>query len=536
MKRIIVFLLIAVSVVKLNAQQRPNVIVILADDMGFSDLGCYGGEIPTPNLDALAKNGLRLTQFYQGARCCPTRASLLTGLYAHEAGIGFMTEALHNNPSYQGFINRNSVTLGETMQQAGYFTIMAGKWHVGHKEDQRPSARGFMRSLNAAAGGFYFSEDEKSKLFLNGKPVTAQDGLPQQWYSTDLWTNHSLKFIDEAKQQNKPFFLYLAENAPHFPLQAPENEIAKFKGTYMKGWEQLRNERYQRQLKMGLINKKYKLPPINPLIPKWDTLSQTEKNRYDHMMAIYAATVHHLDSSIGVLIKGLKEKGLYENTIIMFLSDNGGNAEPGIDGIYRGTNPGLVNSVVHIGQGWAEVNNTPFWLYKHHTSEGGIATPFIFSWPAGIQQKLKGTYNATVGHITDIMNTCLDAADANYPTVYNGNNILPTSGNSLLPLLSGNVITRTNPIFWEHEGNRAMRMGNYKITSQVNEPWRLYDMEKDRTELNDLAAVNPKILQQMIEQYETWYKRVNAQPYFKEPKRWQYSLPDAVQKTKTNQQ
>lgn len=537
MKQIVIACFLLCITAISNAQQKqPNVIVILADDMGFSDIGCYGGEIPTPNLDALAKNGIRLTQFYQGARCCPTRASLLTGLYAHEAGVGFMTEALHQNASYQGFINRNSVTLGEAMQQAGYFTIMAGKWHVGHKEDQRPSARGFMRSLNAAAGGFYFSEDERAKLFLNGKPVTAQDGLPAQWYSTDLWTNYSLQFIDEAKQQSKPFFLYLAHNAPHFPLQAPENEIAKFRGTYMKGWEQLRKERYQRQLKMGLIDKKYKLPPVNPLIPKWDTLSQTEKNRYDHMMAIYAAVVHHLDSSIGVLISGLKAKGLYENTIIMFLSDNGGNAEPGIDGIYRGTNPGLVNSVVHIGQGWAEVNNTPFWLYKHHTSEGGIATPFIFSWPAGIQQKLNGTYNATVGHITDIMSTCLDAADSNYPTVYNGNNILPTSGISLLPLFTGHTITRTQPVFWEHEGNRAMRMGNYKITSQVKEPWRLYDLEKDRTELNDLAAVNPKLLQQMIEQYEAWYKRVNAQPYFKEPKRWQYSLPDAVQKQKTNQQ
>lgn len=250
------------------------------------------------------------------------------------------------------------------------------------------------------------------------------------------------------------------------------------------------------------------------------------------MMAVYAAVVHHLDSSIGVLISGLKAKGLYENTIIMFLSDNGGNAEPGIDGIYRGANPGLVNSVVHIGQGWAEVNNTPFWLYKHHTSEGGIATPFIFSWPAGIQPKLKGTYNTTVGHITDIMKTCLDAADSNYPTVYNGNNILPTSGISLLPLFAGNTITRTNPVFWEHEGNRAMRMGNYKITSQVNEPWRLYDLEQDRTELNDLSAVNPALLQRMIAQYEEWYKRVNAQPYFKEPKPWQYSLPDAVQQQK----
>lgn len=521
------FLLLVASILMAQKAARPNILVILADDMGFSDLGCYGSEIPTPNLDALAKNGMRLSQFYNGARCCPTRASLLTGLYAHEAGVGFMTEALHNNPSYQGYINRNSVTIAEALQQLGYFTIMTGKWHVGHKEGMRPADRGFTRSLNAAAGGFYFSDDEKAKLFLNGKPVKPEDGLPASWYSTDLWTDYSLKAIDEAKKEAKPFFLYLAHNAPHFPLQAPEAEIAKFRGQYMQGWEALRNQRYQRQLNMGLIDRSYKLPPVNPLIPKWDTLPEAKKKQYDDMMAVYAAVIHHLDSSVGVLVKGLKERGVYDNTLIVFLSDNGGNAEPGIDGIYRGEQPGAVNSTVHIGQCWAEATCTPFWLYKHHTTEGGIASPFIMSWPAGLAASQKGKINNSLGHITDIMSTCLSAAGANYPVTYNGNNIQSTAGISLLPSLKGQALQRTQPVYWEHEGNRAMRMGNYKIVSQVNEPWQLYDMERDRTELHDLSATEPKRLKEMVAQYEAWYKRVGAQPYFKEPKRWQYSITEA---------
>ena len=332
-----------------QTKHTPNVIVVLVDDMGFSDLGCFGGEIPTPNIDLLAKNGIRLNNFYNTARCCPTRASLLTGLYPHQAGIGHMTAKIDDNPAYQGYLNNTSVTIGEAMKEAGYFTIMTGKWHVGQKGGM-PWSRGFERSLIAPAGGFYY-KDKKTKLFLNGKDVTNSNELPKDWYSTDLWTSYGLKFIDEAKASKKPFIWYLAHNAPHFPLQAPEDEIAKFRGKYMKGWEVLRQERYNRQVKMGLIDKSYKLPASNPIIPKWDLLTEVEKKKQDDLMAVYAAVVSRIDKSIGDLIAGLKEKGEYENTIIMFMSDNGGNAEGGIKGRYIGENPGAVNSRLSVSQG-----------------------------------------------------------------------------------------------------------------------------------------------------------------------------------------
>lgn len=510
--------------------KKPNIIVIMADDMGFSDLGCFGGEIPTPNLDNLAKGGLRLNQFYNGARCCPTRAALMTGLYAHQAGVGYMTGNRNGNPAYQGYMNNNCVTFGEAMKGNGYFTAMIGKWHVGHKEGQRPSDRGFERSLNAAAGGFYFSSDEKADLFLNGKPVTAADGLPATWYSSDLWTQYSLKFIDEAKAANKPFMLYLAEKAPHFPLQAPEEDIQKFRGKYKKGWTVLRKERYERQVKMGLIDAKYPLTPTNPKIPKWESLSEKEQVKYDDMMAIYAATVSRMDKAIGDLIEGLKKRGVYENTMIVFLSDNGGNAEPGIDGSYKGKNPGSVNSSVHIGQCWAEVNNTPFWLYKHHTSEGGIASPFILSYPNGLDKKLQGTISNQVGHITDIMPTCIELAKGTYPTVFEGNNILPMEGISLVNLLNGKNLTREKPICWEHEGNRAIRSGKWKMVSNVTEPWQLYDMEADRTELHDLSATQPGMVEKLTAEYEKWSKRVGADANFKKVPKWHFNILEAVKK------
>jgi arylsulfatase A-like enzyme len=529
MKKPLVILFLMISITALSQQkERPNIIIILADDMGFSDLGCFGSEIPTPNLDKLAQNGIRINQFYNTARCCPTRASLLTGLYAHQAGVGHMTEAIDNNPAYEGYLNKNCVTIGEAMHDAGYFTIMTGKWHVGHKPGQRPADRGFDRSLNSPAGGFYFNDSTKNKLFLNGQEITDKNIFGDNWYTTDLWTTYSLRFIDEAKKNDKPFMLYLAENAPHFPLQAPEADIQKFRGRYMKDWELLRKERYERQIKMGLIDKSYSLTPNNPLIPVWDSLTTEKKKQYNDMMAIYAAVVTHLDKAVGDLVDGLKKRNLFDNTVIIFISDNGGNAEPGVAGMYKGEHPGGPNSAVHIGQCWAQLNNTPFWLYKHHTSEGGIASPFILSWPAGIPSSLNGKILNRIGHVIDIMPTCLELGKGKYPSTYQSNSIQPEEGISLVPIITEKNILRTKPIFWEHEGNRAMRKGKYKIVSNVNEPWQLYDMEKDRTELHDLSALQPQLLKSMVDEYEIWYKKVNAQPYFKEPKRWQYSILDAL--------
>lgn len=505
-----------------KAQKLPNIVVILVDDMGFSDIGCYGGEIPTPNIDRLAQNGVRLTNFYNGARSCPTRASLLTGLYPHQAGMGFMAGDNYKDiPAYQGYLNNTSVTLGETMQNNGYFTIMTGKWHVGQKEDGgvTPWGRGFDRSFNTIAGNFYY-RDSRAQLYLNGRKVRNAE-LPNNWYTTDLWTSYGLAFIDEAKKEGKPFLLYLAHNAPHYPLQAPEEEIAKFRGKFMKGWEVLRQERYDRQVKMGIIDELHSLPVINPLIPKWDTLSKKEKIKQDDLMAVYAAVISCMDKSVGDLIAGLKDRGEYENTIIMFLSDNGGNAEGGIWGRYIGETPGAISSHLSVSQGWAELNNTPFWLYKHHTSEGGIATPFIMAWPQGIDNNLKGKIIPSRGHVIDVMPTCIDIAKGKYPTRYKGNKILPMEGISLFPLLSGKSIERIKPLYWEHEGNRAMINSKWKIVSNVREPWQLYNLETDRTETKDLAKDNPWILSGMISNYEDWTEKVGVIPYTRPPQKWQ---------------
>lgn len=508
----------------LSAQQKPNIIVILADDMGYSDLGCYGSEIPTPNLDKLAQNGIRFTQFYNTARCCPSRATLLTGLYSHQAGVGHMTaDKGPEHEAYRGQLNNRSVTIAEALKGTNYFTAMSGKWHVGFEHGVTPANRGFDRSLAAPSGGFYHA-DKRSRLFLNGRELDVNNApeLPKNWYSTDLWTDYGLKFIDEALSEKKPFMLYLAHNAPHFPLQAPEEEIAKFRGKYPQGWDKIRAERYKKQVRLGLIDASLKPAPENPIIYKWDTLSTARKKQYDDMMAIYAAVISHLDQSIGRLVEGLKKRGVFDNTVILFVSDNGGNAEPGINGRYDGENPGQVNSNVYIGQGWAEVACTPFWMYKHHTHEGGISTPAIVSWPAGIPKERNGKFEKQPAHLVDILPTVLDLAQATYPSQYNGNQIQPYEGVSIKPAFFGKAINRTKPIFWEHEGNRAIRDGKWKLVAERSEKWQLYDLENDRSELKDLSAQHPEIVARLQGQYNDWFKRVHAEPYPQPLNKWFY--------------
>lgn len=338
---------------------------------------------------------------------------------------------------------------------------------------------------------------------------------------------YGLQFIDEAKKENKPVLLYLAHNAPHYPLQAPEEEISKFRGKFMKDREILRKERYERQIEMSLFDKEFSLPNINPLIPKWDTLSEKEKIKQDDLMTGYAAVVSRMDKSVGDLIAGLKECGEYENTIIMFLSDNGGNAEGGINGRYIGEHPGAINSHLSVSQGWAELNNTPYWLYKRHTSEGGIA-PFILSWPKGTKKSVKGRVISNRGHVMDIMPTCIDIANGQYPIRYKGNKKQPMEGTSLLPVLFGRSIEPTNPIYWEHGGNRAMIDGDWKIVSNVEEPWQLYNLKTDRTETKDLALEEPQISLNMIKNYNVWSKRVGVIPFTNPPKKWQIMQGDIL--------
>ena len=412
---LLVMLSVFVGVLPACAADKPNIVVILVDDMGFSDIGSYGGEISTPNLDALAKNGVRFTNFYNTARCCPTRAALLTGLYPHQAGVGHMTDD-KGLPGYSGRLNDKCVTIGETLKGAGYFTAMTGKWHVGQNLGVVPWQRGFDRSLNAAAGGFYFPESPRTEIFLNGTNVHRNDApLPKDWYVSDLWTQFGLNFIDEARAKKQPFFLYLAHIAPHFPLQAPPEDIARWRGKFKAGWDKLRQARYERQIEMGLIDKRWPLSSRLDNVPAWEALTPQQQDRYDHLMAIYAAVMERMDKSVGTLVSGLKERGELDNTLILFMSDNGGNAEAGVPGKLDGANPGDAKSDVFIGQCWATLNNTPFVRYKHYTDEGGIATPLIAHWPNGIAKARNGKLETQPGHVIDIMATCVDAAGATYP-------------------------------------------------------------------------------------------------------------------------
>jgi len=492
------------------AAAPPNIIVILVDDMGFSDLGCYGSEIPTPNLDALAKNGLRFTQFYNTGRCCPTRASLLTGLYPHQAGVGHMMEN-KGLPGYEGRLNGRCATIAESLKPTGYFTAMTGKWHVGQEQGVTPGSRGFDRSLNAAAGGFYQPGAPRAKLFLDGQPIANDDPrLPPGWYSTDLWTSYGLKFIDEARAAKKPFFLYLAHNAPHFPLQAPADEIANFRGKYLAGWGSLRIQRHARQLEMGLVDPAWPLAPRPEAIKAWTSLTNAEKDRFDHLMAVYAATVARMDKAIGDLVAGLKERGELDNTLILFLSDNGGNAEAGPGGRTDG-DPTKPNSDWFCGESWAFLENTPFRRYKHFNHEGGIATPLLAHWPAGI--KARAELRAQPGHLVDILPTCLEVAGATPLKERAGTAVLPPEGRSLVPAFANQPLQR-EALYWEHEGNAAIRVGDLKLVrAGRNGAWELYDLKKDRTEQQDLAAAQPDKVKELAAQWEAWAVRANVKPY-----------------------
>jgi arylsulfatase A-like enzyme len=490
---------------------KPNIIVILVDDMGFSDIGCYGSEIPTPNLDQLAAKGLRFAQFYNTGRCCPTRASVLTGLYPHEAGVGHMTED-GGAPGYRGRLNDRCVTIAEVLRGAGYFTAMSGKWHVGQNHGVVPWERGFDRSLNSAAGGFYFAAGKRDRIFLNGEAL-ADDApqLPKNWYSTDLWTDFGIKFIEEGLAAKKPFFLYLAYNAPHFPLQAPADEIVKFRGKYKIGWDKLREQRHARQKELGVVDKSWPLSPRPEPVRAWDTLSEREQDRFDNIMAIYAACVAHMDTAVGRLVAALRQRGVLDNTLILFLSDNGGNAESGAHGRLEGDSPGAVGSTVFCGQSWATLENTPFRRYKHYNHEGGIATPLIVHWPAGFAAH--GEWRQQPGHLVDIMATCVDVGGATYPAQFKGKAIVPMEGRSLVPAFGNQPIPR-EALFWEHEGNAAIRVDDWKLVRLGRDgSWELYDLKKDRTELHDLAAAQPDRVKELAAKWEAWAERANVKPY-----------------------
>jgi len=506
---------------------KPNIIVIMCDDMGYSDIGCYGGEIRTPNLDRLAEDGLRFTQFYNTARCCPTRASLLTGLYSHQAGIGHMTSD-YGVPGYIGHLNKNCVTVAEALKPAGYRTFATGKWHVGAKDTNWwPLQRGFDRFYGVPeGGGFYFRPTAGRSVVLDNEVIhTRQSGpMPEEWYSTDAWTDYGIRFIEEAVQRKEPFFFYLAHNAPHWPLQALEQDIAKYKGKYMKGWDVMRAERHARMIKMGIVRKGWPITARDEKAQAWDQVEQDKKELMDTKMAIYAAQIDRVDQGIGRLIDKLKEFGVFENTLILFLADNGGCAEGGIWGFDRTQGRiGTDDSFSSYGLSWANASNTPFRLYKHWVHEGGIATPLIAHWPAVI--KKRGGLTNQPGHVIDIMATCCDIGGAAYPKTFKGKEIIALEGKSLLPIFEGRRSDGREAIYWEHEGNRAVRKGKWKLVSKYPGAWELYDMEADRTETKNAAAEHPEVVEELTALYRAWAKRSFVTPWGELQKKKQKKKP-----------
>jgi arylsulfatase len=387
MKRIL--LLILLAALPLAGAERPNIIIIMTDDMGYSDLSCFGSEIETPNLDKLAANGLRFSNFYNAGRCCPTRASLLTGLYSHQAGVGNMTRD-EGIPGYRGRLNDQCVTIAEVLGPAGYHTVQTGKWHVGAKKKEWwATGRGFDDMFGCPlGGGFYFRPSAFNSLrevMRNDKVLyTPKIDPPEGWYTTDAYTDEGLAFVRQAVGVGKPFFWYLAYNAPHWPLRAKDADIAKYRGTYKVGWDEIRKQRHKRLIEQGMIDAKTKLSPRHPKVPAWDTLTDAERDKQDHIMAAYAAAVDSVDQNVGKLVNELKAMKVFDNTLIVFLCDNGGSSESDNIGINKTKGViGTAESFVLYGKSWANVSDTPFREFKSNMHEGGIATPFVAHWPAG---------------------------------------------------------------------------------------------------------------------------------------------------------
>ena len=488
-----------------GSDTRPNIVIILVDDMGFSDIGCYGGEIETPNLDKLAANGLRFTQFYNAGRCCPTRASLLTGLHPHQVGIGHMT-APPNQPlgfegAYQGYINDNCVTIAQVLQPAGYHTLMTGKWHVGmNRRECWPLQRGFDRFYGGLSGAFnYFKPGGDRDITSDNAPVVTDD----DFYTTDAFTDRACEFISDATEKDdRPFFLYLAHNAPHWPLNAKWEDYLKYKGKYRDGWEALMKTRLAKQKRLGLFDAN--IEPAPHVGPAWDSLSDEQRERLDAVMAAYAGCVDSIDQNIGKLMAHLEKLGKIDNTVIFFLSDNGACQEGGILG--QGDeamikNPPLeTTDGVRCGLAWANASNTPFRLYKHFVHEGGACTPMIAHWPAGIPQNQRGTFVRQFAYLPDFMATCVDLTGSGYPA-----NAPPCEGRPLTPLLQGSSdAIHTEPIYWEHEGNAAMRSGDWKLVREYKKPWELFNIAEDRTEMRDLATSNKAKRDEMVTSWEAW--------------------------------
>ena len=539
------------------APPRPNVVIVMADDMGFSDPGCYGGEIRTPHLDGLAENGVRFSRFYNTGRCCPTRASLLSGHYPHAAGMGWMTGE-RDLPGYAGSLRKDRPTIAELLKPAGYRTYMSGKWHVSPHmsprgpKDNWPIARGFDRYYGTISGGGDYWDPVS--LVRDEQPISpfADPLRPAEFkadgsgfHFTDAIADEAVRFVsDHAKQHaDDPFLLYVAFTSPHWPLHAPPELIDSYDGAYDGGFPQARQARLAKQKASGLLPEDTGLAPM----PRpWSQVPEGEREWEQACMATHAAMVTQMDAGIGRLLDELERTGVAENTVVMFLSDNGASAEPmGRNGEFtprpdaptgepmppeavrprrsyltregyplrRGVNvmPGPPDTFITFGESWANVSNTPFRRYKMSSHEGGIATPLIVRWPAGTPDELRGGFVRDRSHLIDLTPTLLELSGADYPAEYGGGSTKPLPGRSLAPDLRGDMqiaVLDERPLFWEHQGNRAVNRpdgeGNWKLVAENGGPWELYDLSEDRIESNDLSAEMPERVAALSALWDEW--------------------------------
>ena len=519
--------------------------------MGYTDIGCYGGEIDTPNLNQLAANGLRFTQFYNTGRCCPTRASLLTGLYPHQTGMGYMTGD-RGVDGYRGDINKTSVTIAEVLKPAGYSSYISGKWHVtpDKKSDAKehqynwPLNRGFDRFYGTIHGaGSFFDPNSLTRDTKHITPENDPEYQPETYYYTNAISDNAVKFINEH-DKSKPFFLYVAYTAAHWPLHALPEDIAKYEGKYDQGYEPVRKARYAQAKKLGVIpNSVY-----TDTIGDWSKVE--DKEWESAQMEVYAAMVDSMDQGIGKIINTLKQNGQLDNTLILYMQDNGGCQEAygrqikgprnerkekiealSKDELQREMTPkqsregwpmrrghvmpGPADTAIGYGLNWANVSNTPYRMYKHYVHEGGISTPLVAHWPKGIQDKNELRHDQS--HLIDIMSTCVELAKAPYPKKFNGEEITPMEGLSLIPIFNGQGQERPF-LFWEHEGNRAVRIGDWKLVAkgkhgQDDVNWELYDLSKDRSEMQNLAKTHPEKLESMIKFWADQAERTRVTPW-----------------------
>ncbi len=514
---------------------RPDIVLVLADDMGFSDIGCYGGEIETPNIDRLAREGVRLTQFYNTARCSPSRASLMTGLHPHQVGVGILN--FDDTPDgYPGDLTEECVTVPEALGAAGYATYLSGKWHLSSDMENPnpswPTRRGFDRFFGTleGAGSFY-----RPRTLMRDETNIEEEAERPGWFYTDAISDNAVSFIEEhdAEKADDPFFLYLAYTAPHWPLHAHESDIARYAGRFDAGWDALREQRLARLVKEGIVEDGTELAERDPRVPAWADAPDPDWDA--RRMEVYAAQVDRMDQGIGRVLDTLERLGRLDNTLVVFLSDNGGCAEemppdsvkefvtafvpmkettregePVVPGNVPGLMPGSEATYQSYGRSWAHLSNTPFREYKHWVHEGGIATPLVARWPRGLDAE-GGTLHREPFQLVDVLPTLLDAAGASYPSTRGDVAVPPAEGRSMLAALNGAGVPATD-LFWEHEGNSAVRSGPWKLVRKHDGGWELYAIESDRAEAHDLASANPDVVADLARRYDAWAERCGVIP------------------------